>query len=76
MGGAHLLELQQTLITRVSAAMEDLDMEEVRVAQSAASTMVPVEESIPPVPFTSASFGLSSWRSPRLAAQLPHGLRR
>ena len=28
MGGGHLLELQQTLIQRVSAAMEDLDMEE------------------------------------------------
>ena len=28
MGGAHLLALQQTLISRVSAAMEDLDMEE------------------------------------------------
>ena len=28
MGGAHLLELQHTLVTRVSAAMEDLDMEE------------------------------------------------
>ena len=28
MGGAHLLTLQQTLISRVAAAMEDLDMEE------------------------------------------------
>ena len=28
MGGGHLLELQQTLISRVAAAMEDLDMAE------------------------------------------------
>lgn len=28
MGGAHLLTLQQTLISRVAAAMEDLEMEE------------------------------------------------
>ena len=28
MGGGHLLELQQTLISRVVAAMEDLDLAE------------------------------------------------